>query len=106
MTFEETLNLLDEWRGRQVSAAVRSAADEDPAQVAVFRGRLGKVQPQPRRSDGDSEVFFPVGVKGDGSGLDDALGLHFDEADFEDARSEPDRLYLQLKGAMVEVAPQ
>jgi hypothetical protein len=100
MRFDETLSLLDEWRGRHVSAAVRITRTEGPQPVAVFRGRLGSAERD--RGQPGAEVFFPVRV---GDGLDGPPGLQLRQAEFEEGLSERDRLYLTLEDAVVELTP-
>jgi hypothetical protein len=95
VTFEQALDHLDDWAGRDIAAAVRITSEEGPAPVAVFRGRLGKAE----RADG--EVFLPVRL---GRSLDWPLGLRLEQEEFEEARVDARRLYMTLEDAVVEVA--
>ena len=100
MDFNEVLDLLAAWAGREVAAAVRITRDEGAPSVAVLRGRLGR--PERDRQAGDSEVFFPIRL---GTDLDGPTGLHLSPAKFQEALSERDQLYVRLDDAIVEVAP-
>jgi hypothetical protein len=95
VTFEQTLDRLDDWAGRHVAAAVRITGDEGTAPVAVFRGRLGKAE----RANG--EVFLPVRL---GRSLDWPLGLRLEQEAFEEAVVDTRRVYMTLEDAVVEVA--
>jgi len=99
MTFEETVNLLDSWAGREVGAAVRTTGGSGTPQVAVLRGRLGRGQHDPGEAGGDS--FFPIAL---GADLD-GPGLRLSPRGFRVALAEPDGLYVVLDEAMVQLEP-
>ena len=89
------MDLLTRWTGRHVAAAVRTTGSKGSPSVAVFRGRLGQAE------DDHSGVFIPIRLKND---VDGPTGLHLKPAEFEDAVSARDHLFLRLDGAVVELA--
>ena len=90
------MDLLTRWAGRHVAAAVRTTGSGRGPSVAVFRGRLGQAE------DGRSGVFIPIRLNDD---LEGPTGLHLKPAEFEDAVSDRGHLFLQVDGAVVELAP-
>ena len=95
MRFDQAMAQLARWTGRYVTAAVRTTGFDGAPSVAVLRGRLG-------RAEGDqSGVFFPIPVGDDQGGT---TGLHIKPADFEGAITARDHFFLQLDGAVVELA--
>jgi hypothetical protein len=95
MGFDQAMAQLARLAGRHVTAAVRTTGFDGPPSVAVLRGRMG-------RAEGDqSGVFFPIPVGNDQGGT---TGLHIKPADFEGAVSARDHFFLQLDGAVVELA--
>jgi hypothetical protein len=105
VTFEETIDLLDRWNGRNVCAAVRTPPEGRPTLVAVLRGSLGAIETSSDRRDGpeDPAAFVPIRVS-DSSPLGEAVGLQLDRDAFEDASADPAHLRLRLRNAAVDVA--
>lgn len=95
MSFDQAMAQLTDLTGRHVTAAVRTTGFDGAPSVAVLCGRLG-------RAEGDqSGAFFPIPVGNDQGGT---TGLHIKAADFEGAVRTRDHLFLQLDGAVVELA--
>jgi hypothetical protein len=101
VTFDETIDLLDHWAGRDVCAAVRTPPDGEPKLVAVLLGSIGAVETARGRPE-EEAAFVPIRVS-DSSPLGEAVGLQLDRDDFEDASGEPEHLHLRLRDAAVEV---
>ncbi len=99
MTFDQALERLHGWAGRDVCAAVRTPPDGSPTQVAVMRGALGAAEAE-RPEDG---TFVPIRVS-ESEPLGEAVGLQLDRDEFEAASGDAQHLYLRLRGAALEVA--
>ena len=102
MTFDEAIDLLDYWAGRDVCAAVRTPPDGRPSLVAVLRGSLGAIETRPGGFD-EPAAFVPIRVR-NSPPLGEAVGLQLHRDTFEGASGDPAHLRLRLTHAAVDVA--
>jgi hypothetical protein len=100
VTFDQTIEQLDRWAGREVCAAVRTPRDGEPKLVAVLLGSMGAVETVGRQ--GETAAFVPIRVS-DSPPLGETVGLKLDHAAFEEAVGGPRHLHLKLRDASVEV---
>jgi hypothetical protein len=104
VTFDQIIEQLDRWAGREVCAAVTTPPDGEPQLVAVLLGSMGPVETAPEGvgDDDGATAFVPIRVS-DGPPLGEAVGLKLDHDAFEDASAGPRHLHLKLRDASVEV---